>query len=108
MKNKVLAESRDRKAGNGLRFIDVTVRISPHASPRLYAAFMETGGGKDGAALLRQLSEEALIRREGIAAERNSPQQRREVLTRAAKVVPEPAHRAQDDEHVKKALTQFD
>ncbi|MDR3411331.1 MAG: hypothetical protein P4L87_10390 [Formivibrio sp.] len=48
--------------------IEMTITIGVHGNPRLHAAVNAAGPGKDAAALVKQLAEEALILREARAA----------------------------------------
>jgi hypothetical protein len=47
--------------------IEMTITINVHGNPRLHAAVNAAGPGKDAAALVKQLAEEALILRDARA-----------------------------------------
>ncbi|WP_321931644.1 hypothetical protein [Paraburkholderia guartelaensis] len=90
------------------QFIDVTLRISSHSCPRLYTAFLLTGGGKSGAALVRQLAEELLIRRESAGTSSNGQPRGREAPMTPELSIEQHQPTGEDDDLLAKSLRQFD
>lgn len=107
-KKEHVTESRISNSSTN-QFIDVTLRISLHSCPRLYTAVLLTGGGKSGAALVRQLAEELLIRREGSAGIGSNGQPRgREAPMTPELSIEQHQPTGEDDDLLAKSLRQFD